>query len=123
MNSKYRKVIVWEKAHKLTLDIYRLTSTFPRSEMYGITSQLRRSTSSVPANIVEGYSRGGTKQYINFLTIANGSLAETSYFLLLAYELDYIKEKEYIKLEEKCEEIGKMLNATIKTLRNREGIG
>jgi len=123
LNSKYRKVIVWEKAHKLTLDIYRLTSTFPRSEMYGITSQLRRSTSSVPANIVEGYSRGGTKQYINFLTIANGSLAETSYFLLLAYELDYIKEKEYIKLEEKCEEIGKMLNATIKTLRNREGIG
>ncbi|NMA49566.1 MAG: four helix bundle protein [Tissierellia bacterium] len=123
MNSKYRKVIVWDKAHRLTLDTYRITSNFPQSEIYGITSQLRSAASSVPANIAEGYSRGGTKQYINFLTIANGSLAETTYFLLLAHELGYIDEKEYLKLEEKCEEIGKMLNATIRTLRDKGAVG
>lgn len=120
MGSKFKQIKVWEKAHQLTLEIYRITISFPQHEIYGITSQIRRASSSIPANIVEGYSRGSTKQYINFLNIANGSLSETTYFLILAHDLNYIDSDKYKELEQQCEEIGKMLNATIKTLKGRD---
>lgn len=120
MGSKFKQIKVWEKAHQLTLDIYRITMSFPQYEVYGITSQLRRASSSIPANIAEGYSRGSTKQYINFLNISNGSLSETTYFLILAHDLGYIDSNKYKVLEQQCDEIGKMINATIKTLKSRE---
>ncbi len=95
---------------------------FPKEELYGITSQIRRAVSSVPANIVEGYYRGTTKQYLNFLGISKASLAEVNYFLILANDLNYIDNEEFEKFENQCNEIGKILNATIKTLRSKDTI-
>jgi four helix bundle protein len=79
---------VWKQAHALTLEIYKVTSSFPKSEMYGVVDQLRRASSSVAANIVEGQSRNTTKDYVNFLYNSRGSLEETRYFLLLSRDLN-----------------------------------
>ncbi|NMA49024.1 MAG: four helix bundle protein [Tissierellia bacterium] len=118
--NSFRKIIAWEKAHDLALDIYKLTLNFPKEETYGIVSQIRRAVSSIPANIAEGYGRKTTRQYINFLSIANGSLCEANYFLILAHDLGYIDAKDYYRLTEQCQEIGKILNSTIKTLKIKE---
>lgn len=120
MDNNFRKLKVWEKAHRLTLDIYKATATFPKDEIYGIISQLRRAASSIPANIAEGYARGTIKQYLNFLSIARGSLAETRYFLILSKDLNYINEDLYLKLDNQCDEIGKMTYAIIKSLEGKD---
>lgn len=119
MDNNFKKIHAWQKAHELAIDIYKLTMKFPKEELYGLTSQIRRAVSSVPANIVEGYSRGTTRQYLNFLRIAKGSLAEVNYFIILANDINYINNNELSKLEKQCNEIGKMLNSTIKTLKSR----
>ncbi len=113
----WRELKVWKKSHELVLEIYKLTSSFPKTEIYGITSQIRRSASSIPANIVEGQSRNSTKEYLQFLYNARGSLEETRYFLFLSKDLEYIEESEYDDLEQKYGEISKMLNGLIKKLR------
>jgi len=95
----WKDLEVWKKAHKLVLEIYRVTASFPNSETYGIISQLRRASSSVTANIVEGQSRNTTKEYLSFLYNARGSVEEVRYFLLLAKDLGYIKEDRYNELE------------------------
>lgn len=119
MEKSFRKLEIWKKAHELTLNIYRITANFPKSELYGITSQIRRSASSIPANIAEGHSRNTTKQYINFLSIANGSLAETRYFIILAHDLNYMNDEEYNELEAKSMGIRKMINATMFSLEKK----
>ena len=113
----WRDLKVWERSHELVLEIYKLTSSFPKTEIYGIMSQLRRSASSIPANIAEGQSRNSTKEYLQFLYNARGSLEETRYFLFLSKDLEYIEESEYDDLEQKYGEISKMLNGLIKKLR------
>ncbi len=113
----WRELKVWEKSHELVLEIYKMTSSFPKTEIYGITSQIRRSASSVPSNIVEGQSRNTTKEYLQFLYNARGSLEETRYFLFLSKDLEYIEESEYDYLEQKYGEISKMLNGLIKKLK------
>ena len=113
----WKDLNVWEKSHELVLEIYKLTSSFPKTEIYGVTSQIRRSASSIPANIVEGQSRNSTKEYLQFLYNARGSLEETRYFLFLSNDLNYIKESDYDKLEENCVETSKMLNGLVKKLR------
>lgn len=120
MDNNFEGLKVWQKAHMLTLDIYKVTAEYPPTEMYGLISQLRRSASSIPANIVEGYSRGTTKQYINFLHIANGSLSETRYFIILSKDLGYLSDDQFSKLENECKEIGKILQAIVRTLNKRE---
>ena len=110
---------VFEKAHKLTLEIYEVTESYPKNELFGIVSQLRRAAYSVPVNIVEGKSRKNTKELIQFLNIANASLEEVRYLLLLSKDLGYIDDTKYSKLESDCEIISRMLNSFINTLRRK----
>ena len=113
----WKELEVWKESHELVLDIYKITSSFPNEEKYGIISQLRRSSSSIPANIVEGQSRNSTKEYLQFLYNSRGSLEETRYFILLSKDLGYISEKELKELEQKFIRISKMLNGLIKSLK------
>ncbi len=94
----YSKIEAWKLADDLTVAIYERTQSFPREEMYGLTSQLRRASYSVPANIVEGASRESKKDYLHFLHIARGSLSETQYFIHLARRLGYLSDEEADKL-------------------------
>jgi len=114
----WRELKVWQKAHALVLEIYKITRKFPKEEMFSLISQLRRSSSSIPANIVEEQSRNTTKEYLQFLYNARGSLEETRYHLLLARDLGYLNKDEYLNLEGQYEEVSKMLNALIRSIRN-----
>lgn len=95
----YHKLIIWQLANEFLLRIYKETKEFPREELYGLTSQLRRAALSVPTNIVEGYARRSRKELQNFLSIAVGSLAECEYLLEVARELNYITDITYGELE------------------------
>lgn len=116
--SDYKKLKVWEDAHKFTIDIYNITKKFPNNEQYGLTSQIRRSSSSIPTNIVEGSGQLNNGNLIRFLGIAKGSAFETEYQLLLAKDLQYITNEEYKFLLAKIQSIIHMLIALIKSLRN-----
>ncbi|WP_026776840.1 four helix bundle protein [Polaribacter sp. Hel_I_88] len=108
---------VWKLAHQLTLKVYTISKKFPSSEMYGLTSQLRRSVSSVPTNIIEGQGRQYKKEFIQFLYIAKGSLEEANYQLFLAKDLHYISVEEYHALNTLCTRIKMMLYKLIKSLK------
>lgn len=110
---KFEELQVFQEAHELTLMVYKSTSKFPRSEEFGLRSQIRRSAASVAANIVEGNSRGHKKEFLQFLYLANGSLEETKYHLLLAKDLNYISDGEYQLLHEQSELVGKLLKGLI----------
>jgi len=112
----FRQLKVWEKAHALTLIIYKLTKRFPKEEIYGLTSQLRRATSSIPTNIAEGCGRSGP-EFRHFLQIAMGSACEVEYLLLLSYELENIAKSEYEDLFARIIEIKKMIASLILKLR------
>ena len=114
----WKKLKVWQETHKLVLEIYKITTGFPKSEIYGIVDQLKRAAYSVPSNIVEGQSRQSTKEYLKFLYNSRGSLEEVRYFLLLSYDLEFISEHTYQHLEESYEVASKMLNGLIKSLRS-----
>jgi four helix bundle protein len=108
-------LIVWEKGHKLVLAIYSNAKYFPDEERFGLISQLRRSSVSICANIAEGYKKS-TKEFVRYLDIAEGSLEETKYHLILSKDLNYLNESRFIKLFNQCEEIGKMLNGLMQNL-------
>lgn len=108
---------VWKLAHQLTLEVYQISKNFPSSETYGLTSQIRRSSSSVPTNIIEGQGRQYKKEFVQFLYIAKGSLEETNYQLFLARDLEYISSEEYEELYEKCTRVKMMLYKLIKSLK------
>jgi four helix bundle protein len=118
--SDYKKLKVWEDAHKFTVDIYNITKKFPNNEQYGLTSQIRRSSSSVPTNIVEGCGQLDNGNLIRFLGIAKGSAFEVEYQLLLAKDLKYINKKDYDELNEKIQKIISMLTNLIKSLRSKQ---
>ncbi len=105
----YKKLNVWEKADELAFQIYAVTKHFPHEEMYGITSQLRRSGLSVPTNIAEGYSRQGKKELRQFINIGMGSLGETRYLLDFSSRLGYLSPTQYNLLEQLGSETGKLL--------------
>jgi four helix bundle protein len=105
----FRKLVVWQKAHLLVLLIYRLVEKFPKSETFGLPSQLRRAAVSVPANIAEGYGSGGEGQFGHYLNISQGSLAEVEYYLILAQDLKYISPEEYQEAEALRTETGFLL--------------
>jgi four helix bundle protein len=117
MADKFENLKVFDEAHRLTLAIYKVTRNFPKSETYGLTSQIRRSSASVAANIVEGNSRGHKKEFLQFLYLANGSLEETRYHLLLARDLNYIDVEEYGLAHLQAEIVGKLLKGLINYCR------
>jgi four helix bundle protein len=94
----FKKQKVWEKSHSLTLAIYRATDTFPKNEVYGLTSQIRRASASIPANIAEGCGRQGDAEFGRFLHIAMGSACELEYHLLLGRDLGFLNDPDYEKL-------------------------
>ena len=114
----YTKLLVWEKAHLLTLKVYKLTKAFPKDEFFGLVSQLRRASSSVPTNIAEGCGRLSDKELRKFLVIAHGSASEVSYQLILSKDLEYISLDQYSTYKIEIEEVMKMLNAFIQKLNN-----
>ena len=109
--------MVWEKGHRLTLFIYSESYGFPKEEMYGLTSQIRRASSSIPINIAEGCGRGSDADFARFLQIAFGSASETEYLLLLCHELKYLSEGQYVELNILVQEIKKMLAKLMSTIR------
>jgi four helix bundle protein len=115
----FRDLKVWQKGHALTLEVYRVTRAFPKEELYGLTSQIRRSASSVPANIAEGAARDGDAEFKRFLTIAYASASELDYHLLLARDLNYIQQPEHEALQEKVTELRRMLHKFIQTIKTR----
>ena len=117
MAHTFKNIKVWQKAHEFVLEIYKLTTTFPVSERYGLTSQIRRSAASIPTNIVEGYKRRSDKEFAHFLNIADASLEETKYHLLLSNDLKYIDKCNYERLIVVAEEVGRMLYGLQKSLQ------
>ena len=113
----FHKLLVWEKAHHLALDVYRATQSFPKDELYGLTSQIRRASGSIPANIVEGCGRSGDAELARFLQIAMGSASELEYHLLLARDLNYLDHSLHEPLTNQVVEVKRMLTAFIQTLK------
>ncbi len=113
----YRKLKVWEKAHQLALAVYRATRAFPRDELYGLTSQARRSCVSIPSNIAEAFGRYGDSEFGRFLDIAAGSSSELDYQLLLARDLRFLDETQYNDLAAGTREVKQMLTALIQRVR------
>lgn len=111
----FRDLLVWQQSHQWVLGVYRISKDFPKAEIFGLTSQLRRSASSVPANIVEGFKRRGKADKIRFYNIAQASLDEAAYHLLLAHDLDYA---DTTALQSKAEEIARMLATYIQRMTN-----
>ena len=105
----YKNLKVWQKADELAFEVYKITKHFPKDEIYGLTSQLRRAALSVPTNIVEGYSRKGDKELARFLSISIGSLAETEYLLNFSKRLGHINEHDFKNIETLRDEVGKLL--------------
>jgi len=105
----FKELIVWQKAHQLTLEIYNITKNFPKYEEFILVNQMRRCVVSVPSNIAEGFKRKSLKDSLHFYNMAEGSLEELKYQLLLAKDLSYIKEEKYNELIDFAEEVGKLL--------------
>jgi four helix bundle protein len=111
--SSYKDLDVWKKSFEVCLDIYQSTKFFPKEELYGLTSQIRRAAVSIPSNISEG-SKRGQKEFLQFLKISHGSGAEVETQLLLAYKLGYMSDEDFNKIALKLEDVMKMLSAFIK---------
>jgi len=109
----FEQLIVWQKAHQFVLAIYKLAENFPKHEMYGLASQLRRVAVSIAANIAEGYKKRDFKNKINFLNIAESSVQECKYYIILTYDLKYIAGKE---LNLNLDEIARLLTAYAKSI-------
>jgi four helix bundle protein len=119
MLRNYKDLKVWQKAYQLCLEIYRITKGFPREEIYGLTSQIRRAAVSVVCNIAEGYGRKTTLEYIRSLYIAYGSICELETQILLSGDLDYIDAGKPEILQDAMGEVERMLKALIKSLENK----
>ena len=116
----FHKLKVWEKAHKLTLLIYLLTRKFPKDELYGLTSQMRRASSSIPTNIAEGCGHNSQAEFNRFLHLAMGSSSELEYQLILTHDLEYMDDEMYLKLSTELNEVRRMLNSLIQKVK-RDG--
>ena len=112
----YRDLIVWKKSVELVQDVYILSSSFSSNERFGLTSQMRRSAVSVPSNIAEGWGRKRTGNYVQFLSVASGSLAELTTQLEISHRLGFMDKDQFDVLENKLNEIGKMLFVLIQKL-------
>ena len=113
----FRQLKVWEKSHQFALSVYKATKEFPKEELYGLTSQIRRASMSIPTNIAEGCGRNTAKEFARFLQIAIGSSSETEYQLILARDLGFLPQDSYKNLQNEVEEVKRMLASLLKTLR------
>ena len=112
----FKDLKVWQKSHELTLEVYRITKSYPNEEKFGLVSQLRRSASSIPTNLAEGFKRRSRKDFAHFVNIAEGSLEETKYTLFLSYELGYLDKNKLDRLNKIGDEVGRMLTGLYKKL-------
>jgi four helix bundle protein len=110
---KFQDLVVWQKSHQLTLRVYRLTATFPKQELYGLTSQMRRAAVSVPANIAEGFKKRGRPDKARIMNIAQSSLEELRYYFILSRDLQYLPASE---LSTDVDEVARLLGAYTQTL-------
>jgi len=120
LSHRYQDLIAWQKARALATEIYRATEAFPKTEIYGLTSQLRRAAVSVASNIAEGQGRLTKGEFCHFLGQARGSLLELETQLSIAVDLRFLPEVEYKKLEEKTFEVRKLLNGLIESMKKRD---
>jgi len=116
----YRELIVWQKAMDLVERIYRVTAGLPREEVYGLTSQIRRAAISIPSNIAEGQGRHTTRDFLNFLSIAQGSLKEVETQVLIAERLAYINQAQTSKLVSLTEEVGRLISGLRNSLNRKD---
>jgi four helix bundle protein len=117
MGHRYQELIVWQKARTFAGDVYRVTGAFPRSEIYGLTSQLRRAAVSVASNIAEGQGRPTKGEFCNFLGQARGSLLELETQLAISVDLHFLADEDFKKLKDKSSEVLRLLNGLIESLR------
>ncbi len=115
----FRDLLIWQKSMFLVTAVYQLTNKFPQQEVYGLTSQARRSAISIPSNIAEGYGRNGHLDYLKLLNIAISSLFELQTQLEIAYNLQYCNESEFCKINEESKEIERMLSSFIRKIKER----
>jgi four helix bundle protein len=113
----FRELKVWQKAHELTLEAYKVTAAFPREEQYGLTSQIRRASSSIAANLAEGCGRNSDAEFARYCSIAMGSASELEYHLLLAKDLNLINPNDYKELSPRATELKRMLTALMQKLK------
>lgn len=116
--SSYKELIVWQRAHSFVLDVYSITKEFPKSELYGLSSQFRRAAVSLAANIAEGYIKKTPADKIRFYNISQGSVEECSYYIVLAKDLKYITEAQSLVLDKLKEEITKLLQSYISHIQS-----
>jgi four helix bundle protein len=114
----FRKLIVWQRAHGLVLQVYTITEKFPKSEVFGLISQMRRCAVSVSANIAEGYASGAQGQFGRYLKIAQGSLAELEYYFILVHDLGYLSAEAYAEAEQLRAEVGYLLHRLIQKVQS-----
>lgn len=117
--STFRDLLIWQKSMILVTDIYQLTNTFPKEEIYGLTSQIRRCAVSIPSNIAEGYGRDGNKDYLKFLNIATASLFEIQTQIEIAFNLKYITELQFNNIYEASRELERMMCSFIRKVKQR----
>ena len=117
--NNYKELKIWQKSIDVAVKVYEITKDFPREELYGLTSQIRRSAISIPSNISEGYGKDGNKDYLKFLNIGISSLFEMQTQLEIAYNLKYITEIQFNKINEESKEIERMLSSFIRKIRER----
>lgn len=122
LGDSYRDLIAWQKAMSLVREIYRITKTFPRDEMYGLTNQLRRAAVSVPSNIAEGQARFSQKEFHHFLSLARGSLAEIETELLISQDLGYTSTEVSECVLLKAGELGRVLNGLLASVKEQSGL-
>jgi four helix bundle protein len=119
LKSNFSSLDVWKISFDYAINIYNFASKLPAEEKYALVSQLKRSASSIPANIAEGRGRNGDKEFKRFLYIARGSLEENKSHLLLAKELDYINNNDFLKIKNQAEEVGKVLNGMLRAINRK----
>jgi four helix bundle protein len=114
----FKDLKVWSKAHQLTVEVYKATAEFPRNEQFGLTSQIRRASGSIPANIAEGCGRASPREFAQFLQVAIGSANELEYHLFLAADLDYLTKDSHGDLGERVVEVRRMLSGLVVRVRS-----
>ncbi len=114
---RFEELLVWQKAHRLVLDTYEATKDFPTEERYGLINQMRRSAISIPANIVEGHRRKSKREFLHFMSIAEGSLEELKYYVVLSHDLKYLSLSRTETLQSNTEEVGRMLHGFISYIK------
>ena len=120
--NSFKDLIVWQEAMNLVEMIYLTSQSFPKEEIYGLTSQMRRAAVSIPANIAEGYGRKTRKEYLQFLSISNGSLTELETHLLIAHRIKYLEYQTLVKIQNQIQSVGRLMTALRKALTPRPNL-